>query len=481
MGLLDWFKKRELSSPERMPIWSKSTVTQPEPIWDVKIPDGLSLYPFQEHGVKWLCGRKRVLLSDAPGLGKSVQIAAVINTLKVKPILIVCPATLKLNWQIELEKWLVNKHTIQVVSGKTKLEGADITIINYDLLSRFDLSQHWSMVVCDEAHYLKNPSTKRYKSLFNRLDTDRLYLLTGTPIVNRPIELWSLLKQLDNSWSNYKWYTERYCGATLKRVSYDRVIRDVSGASNLDELHRKIQPLSLRRLRSEVLKDLPDKTRQIITLPANGASAVILSEQDITKRKLSHIDKLEDRVKKATTEAEFYAAVSSLETYITSQFSDLASARQDIGIAKVKPAIEHIKSIIESGDKVVVFAHHRSVINMLASELPGALVITGSTPNRYRQEIVEEFQSDPNAKVFIGNIRAAGVGITLTAAHHVVFVELDYTPGNMEQAEDRVVRIGQKNSVLIQWLVFDGSLDARIAKILSWKQSIINRAIEGKK
>lgn len=471
MGIWSWFK-------------SLSPVASPQTEYvddiEVPIPDGMRLYPFQDTGVKWLVERKRALLADEMGCGKTIQVAGMINTLKTKPILIVCPATLKINWKNELEKWLVKKHTIQVLNGKSELENADITIINYDILGRFNLSRRYAVTICDEAHYLKNPNSKRYKTLFGALTTDRLYLLTGTPITNRPIELWPLLKQIDKSWSNYKWFTDRFCGASIKRVSSTRVIRDVSGASNLNELHSRIRPFMLRRLRKDVLSELPDKTRQIISLPANGASKIILEEQALTKRKLSHLDSLETKVSLATTDDQFARAVNKLEQYLSAQFIDMASTRRELGIAKVKPALEHINNILDSGEKVVIFYHHKDVGNMLAAELPGALRIDGSVPADKRQGIVDEFQRNPRAQVFLGNIQAAGVGITLTSAHHVVFVELDWTPGNMSQAEDRVVRIGQKNNVLIQLLVFEGSLDARIAKILAWKQSIINKAIEGK-
>ena len=465
MGLFDWLFKRNVQVANV----------------DVPVPDGLSLYDFQKQGVNWLRSKDRAILADEMGLGKTVQVAGLLNTTQSFPVLIVCPASLKINWRNELQKWLTHEHSIQVLNGKSMLENAEITIINYDILGKHDiLSRHYKMVVCDEAHYLKNPQTKRYKSLFNGLDTDRLYFLTGTPITNRPVELWPLLKQIDKAWSNYKWFTGRYCNAQMKRVGWDRVVRDVSGASNLDELHSRIKPFMLRRLRQDVLSELPDKTKQIITLPANGAVKIIASENDLTKRRLTHLAKLEANVSDATSDNEFAYAVSRLENYITAQFSELATTRKDLGMAKVKPAIEHINNILDAGEKVVVFAHHRDVIRELTANLPGALVVDGSVPAEHRQRIVDEFQNNPEAKVFIGNIKAAGTGITLTAAHHVVFVELDWTPGNMSQAEDRVVRIGQQNNVLIQLLVFDGSLDARIANILVYKQRIINKAIEGK-
>ena len=468
MGILDWFKPK------------KAPPVQREQDIEILIPDGLKLYPFQAKGVQWLSRRKRAILSDDMGTGKTIQMIALINSINARKVLVVCPATLKLNWESELKKWLVKDQSIQVLSSKSAMNGADITIVNYDILDRFDLSKHWDIVVCDEAHFLKNPKTKRYKSLFKNLNTKRLYFVTGTPLVNRPVELWPLLSQIDESWSNYGYFTTRYCGATLRRVTYNRVIRDVSGASNLDELHKRLKPIMLRRLRKDVLSELPDKTRQIISLPANGASKIILEEQTLTKRKLTHLESLEAKIEAATSDLEFAKAVNKLESYLSSQFVSMATTRRELGIAKVSAAIDHIYDILDSGEKIVIFAHHRDVINMLAAQLPGALIITGSTPVPERQRIIDEFQRNPQAKVFLGNIKAAGTGITLTAAHHVVFIELDWTPGNMSQAEDRVVRIGQKNPVLIQYLVFDGSLDARIAKILAWKQQIFNRAIEGK-
>ena len=159
MGLFDWLFKRNVQ------------VTNV----DVPVPDGLALYDFQKQGVNWLRSKDRAILADEMGLGKTVQVAGLLNTTQSFPVLIVCPASLKINWRNELQKWLTHEHSIQVLNGQSMLENAEITIINYDILGKHDiLSRHYKMVVCDEAHYLKNPQTKRYKSLFNGLDTDRL-------------------------------------------------------------------------------------------------------------------------------------------------------------------------------------------------------------------------------------------------------------------------------------------------------------------
>jgi SWI/SNF-related matrix-associated actin-dependent regulator 1 of chromatin subfamily A len=218
----------------------------------------------------------------------------------------------------------------------------------------------------------------------------------------------------------------------------------------------------VRRLKADVLTELPAKRRQIIPLEPKGISSIIKSEQSLLSR------------------LGFEEAARRLEEGDKLLFDEMAKGRHDLGMAKVPLALDHIKDTLESVGKVVIFAHHQDVIAALREGLLeyGCAVITGQTSGADRQAEVDRFQNDPGCRVFIGNIKAAGVGITLTAASTVVFVESDWTPGWMAQAEDRCHRIGQSESVLIQYLVFDGSMDALLCSMLVTKAAVANRALD---
>lgn len=304
----------------------------------------------------------------------------------------------------------------------------------------------------------------------------RVIALTGTPIPNRPIEAQPILAALDpKNFGSFFGFAKRYCNAHKNAFGWD-----FGGASNLPELQEKLRStLMVRRLKAEVLKDLPAKRRQIITLTPNGAAKLIDSEHAL----YAGVDRLEadaELAEAAGDSVAYDAAVSELKNARRVAFQEMAGVRHDLAVAKIPSVIEHVDDMLESGTaKVLVFIHHHDVADALMAHWGNtAVAITGETPMDSRQQIVDRFQSDPNVKVFVGSITAAGVGITLTAASTVVFAELDWTPGNVTQAEDRAHRIGQTEMVLIQHLVFDGSLDARMAQILVAKQSVASAALD---
>jgi len=419
----------------------------------------LQLKPYQRVGVEFLSTHKAALLADTMGLGKTAQAAVALQNVGAKSAVIVCPASLKLNWRDELCMWGVSAERIGVAYGAS-LPDTDIVIINYDILDKHLnqlISRGNSVVIADEAHYMKNPSAKRTRAMLS-LRGEYNWLLTGTPILNRPLELWPLLRHLDpRTWGRRRSFIERYCDPKIvykgRRGTFP--VWDTTGASNLEELAQRLQPLMLRRMKEDVLKELPDKTRQAVVFPVSSRDIkdVILQEKNlITLNSGSSINGLDK----------------------------LAKLRHNLGIAKVGPALEHIKMILESEEKVVVFAHHKDVIAELKEGLCkySPVSITGDTSIKVRHENVQRFQDDSRVRVFLGNMSAAGVGLTLTAASVAIFVEQDWTPGVMLQAEDRIHRIGQKNSALIQYLVFDGSLDARMANTVARKEAIIDKIVK---
>jgi len=460
---------------------------------DIPSPEGLEYMPFQKAGIAFAAGREHVLIGDEMGLGKTIQAIGLINLdPTIQRVLVVCPASLRLNWQRELRKWLVNYMTVGIADTKSGWPtGADIVVINYDILEKYHerlRQQEWDMLIVDEAHYLKNPKTVRTTQVLGKWHRDpakviepiparRKVFLTGTPIVNRPIELWPILRSAE-VFKNWKFYVERYCAGMQTRYGWD-----VKGASNLSELQEKLRStFMVRRLKKDVLVDLPSKRRQVIELPANGCSGVIAEEKATWERQREIVEELQYAVElaKASDDPQDYEnAVKALRVGITTAFNDMAKASYNVAMAKLPYVIEHLKEAIDSSNKVVVFTQHHDVTDALMKEFGAQAVrLDGRDKMEDRQASVDRFQNDPDCHLFVGSIGAAGVGITLTASSHVVFAELDWVPGNLSQAEDRCHRIGQAESVLVQHIVLEESLDATIAQRVVEKQEVIDKALD---
>ena len=421
------------------------------------VPEGLSLLPFQRAGVAWILERINTLLADEMGLGKTVQCIVAINELKPRTVLIICPASLKQLWKNELEKWLTIEMEIGISVGK-KYSHTQINIINYDILDKHksDLaSQTWDLLIIDEVHYLKNGKTKRAKAVVETpIKAKRKIALSGTPLVNRPAELFTVLKYLSPfGFANRSFFEKRYCAAYYGDSGWDN-----TGHSNLAELQQKLRSsLMIRREKAMVLWQLPNKTRQVVPLKIDRTDLAELNS--VIAPDMSYGD-----------------AMSKLREG-SIEFDTISKYRRMLGEAKVDACIEHISGLLKNVDKLVVFAWHKHVVTALSDAFPRSLLITGGTPVKHRQGIVERFQNDKNVNLFIGNIKAAGTGITLTAASTVVFVELDWVPGNVTQAEDRCHRIGQTSAVLVQHLVVDSSLDINMAKAIIKKQKVIDKTV----
>lgn len=460
----------------------------------IPCPEGLSYLPFQRAGIAFAASHEATLIADEMGLGKTVQAAGLINAdSTIQNVLVVCPASLRLNWQRELNRWLVIPREIAIATS-AGLPTAQIVIVNYDILHSLRPAideRSWDLVVCDEAHYLKSGTARRAVAVLGQrkkgskdewettpIEARRRVFLTGTPLVNRPIEAWPLLNFLTpGTFGSRFGYGKRYCGAYRNGHGWD-----FTGASNLGELQERMrETVMVRRLKADVLTELPPKQRQVIALPANGAGPWVQAENAAFD---AHEDRLVDlraavEVARASDDPEAYRlAVSELTEASRSAFEGISRARHQTAMAKVPYVVAHVSDAIEDGHKVVVMAHHHDVIDGIADAIPGSVRLTGRDPMTARQEAVDRFQNDPECRVFVGSIQAAGVGLTLTAAAHVVFAELDWVPGNMSQAEDRCHRIGQHDPVLVQHIVFDESLDARMAHALVAKQRVLDKALD---
>ena len=435
------------------------------------------------------------------GLGKTIQALGVVNAdPSIETILIIVPASLRINWLREAEKWLVVPREIYVVeNNKSVPDSAEIVVVNYDRIKGavFDslMVREFDILIIDESHKIKNPKAARTKRVLGepekkRPKKDRVpglvdrckrkLFLTGTPILNRPIEIQTVLAAIcPDEFGNFFAFAKRYCAAERTKWGWD-----FSGASRLDELQARLRALCMvRRLKRDVLTELPAKRRQVVELAPNGARGAVEAEANAFR---AHEDRLAalrdeaDLAHAAGDKASYEAAVGKLRNEAQVAFSEISRFRHDVAVAKIPAVIEHVDNVLESGtDKLVLFAHHKDVIKALMEHYGDAAVqLTGDTSQADRQTAVDRFQADPAVKVFIGSITAAGVGLTLTAASHVVFAELDWVPANITQAEDRTHRIGQTGSVLVQHLVVDGSLDARVAKVTGAKQEVADQALD---
>jgi len=458
----------------------------------VPAPEGCEYLPYQLAAAKYAVRRSGTLFGDEMGLGKTIEAICVMNHMLSKgefeSALIVCPASLRINWMRELRKWLVKEFRISVIGIDDWPAKPEIVVINYDRLHRFheELRKRvWSVLVIDEAHYCKNPKARRTQQIVGRrawkdqpavapIPAHVRLMMTGTPIVNRPKELWPLVHYLDPEyWNHGGHYMRRYCGGGWGPYGYQ-----AEGARNLDELHRRLrESVLVRRLKADVLTELPPKRRQIIVLNANGASKVVRMEREIYERHERDMAEATLARETAETEEDYQRAAKRLQHLRKVMFEEISLVRHEVGLAKVPHVIEHLQN---TDGKVVVFAHHKDVLQKIAEEVGEGnyAMVTGDIEIRQRQAQVDLFQQDPSVRFFFGTIGAAGVGLTLTAASHVVFAELDWVPGNVTQAEDRCHRIGQLENVLVQHLVFDQSLDARMVEIIVEKQKIIEQALD---
>lgn len=398
----------------------------------------------------------------------------------IKRVLIVCPASLKINWQREAIKWLTRPLTVGVADGKCWPQ-TDVVVINYENVKKRPeiMETEWDLAVLDESHYIKNEKAQRTKATA-AIKARRRIALTGTPILNRPIELFTTLNWLDPAeWGSFWTFARRYANAHAGRFGWD-----LTGASNLDELQKRLRTTCMvRRLKADVLTELPPKRRQVVELQAGRAALQAVLEErsrwEADESKLREIKAQAEQAKADGNDTAYKEAVKALSSARMAAFTELAELRHKVALKKVPAAVEFIRDALESSSKIVVFAHHLDVIEALREGLEEfrPVVVTGSVSLDERQRAVDAFQIDPEVRLFLGNIKAAGVGLTLTAASHVLFVELDWTPGWVSQAEDRCHRIGQRDSVLVQHLVLDGSLDANLAKMLVRKQEVSDKAL----
>jgi len=414
----------------------------------------VNIYPYQQAGAAWLSSRKHALLADDLGLGKTAQAIRAARLVDARAILVICPASVVVNWQREFAKFWP--------------DGPEPEVVSYDRAMRGQVEDRkLDLLVADEAHFLKTPQSKRTRAIFGeKCDgvgglverADRVILLTGTPMPNHPAELWPALRAL---------FPEQITGTSGKPYAYWQFVskfcktRDngfglqIVGAKNHDLLREKLAPVMLRRLKAEVLPDLPEISFD--PLYVEGRIGVAGPEAELVREALAK------------------DGVDGLKRVA----SHVATLRRLTGMAKVEPVVEWVREWLEGCDrKIVLFAHHREVIqyliDTLGNEYRSALVV-GETLDRQKQ--VDVFQTGP-ARVFIGQNTAAGTGITLTAASDLVLVESSWVPAENAQIAGRIHRIGQKTGCQVRFATLAGSIDEDIQRAVARKTADISAILD---
>jgi len=415
----------------------------------------------QKEAIQKLVENKKFILADDMGLGKTTSTIIAALEAGSKKVLIICPATLKINWKREIENY--SNKLVYIVEGKNFSTDSDFVIINYDIIKNFhdpkkkDDSQvllaNFDLVIIDEAHYIKNAQAQRTK-LINDIvkNVDRLWLLTGTPMTSRPIDYFNLLSLVDSPVSkNWMAYVIRYCEGYQFKAG-PRKVWNVMGASNLEELRDRTSGTILRRLKENVL-DLPDKIITPVYLKLKSKQY-----EEVMGDYYDWYDKNPDESKSLTV-----------------QFSKLTKVRQIIADEKITQTIEIAENIIEQDKKVIIFCNFTDSLNKITEHFgKTAVKLDGSMSKTSRQFSVDQFQENPKVKVFVGNIKAAGVGITLTAAEAVIMNDLSFLPSDHAQSEDRAYRYGQKNNVLVYYPIFENTIEGIIYDILNNKKLVIS-------
>lgn len=428
------------------------------------------LYPYQNEGVEILEQYDgRVLLADEQGLGKTIQVLQYMkNHPEIRPAIVICPAVVK--WVWELQAFQHYGLRVCVLSGrkppKTGLpRNANILILNYDILAAWKdylIALQPQVVAMDEVQAIKSLKTQRAKACKSLCkNVPHVIAISGTPLTNRPMELFSTLnilypKEFPHFWT----YAQKFCHPRRTPWGWN-----FNGASHLDELHRKLKKLGMiRRLKKDVLKDLPDKTR-------------IVAPVDIENRK--------EYNRVLTDFIEWLGEQSPAKAKRARKAEELVKMGYLIRLAaesKMKAVYEWIDNFLESTDeKLVVFCVHKKIVRLLRERYKDISVkITGETSQPNRKQAVLNFQKNKKTRLFIGNIRAAGVGIDLWAASNVVFIETGWVPAEVLQAVDRLHRIGQTKHVFVHFLVARETIEEQLCEIIERKQKIVTHVLDGR-
>jgi SWI/SNF-related matrix-associated actin-dependent regulator 1 of chromatin subfamily A len=439
-----------------------SRATEGEPIPRVAAVLGGVLQPFQWAGVRYVLERRRAFLADEQGLGKTVEALAALEADGAFPALVVCPASLKLNWERETAKWLPHR-TVAIVEGRAAVPpSADVTILNYEVVAdhreRLALRRPLALVI-DESHYCKNPQAKRTRAvrrLAESLPRDALRLaLTGTPVLNHAEELISQLRVLGR-------IEDFGSGARFKA--------QFRGPLTEERLHWHLRRRCfVRRRKQEVLPQLPDKRQVVVPVALDNAREYRLAEDDVIawlREQPLDLSELNAKIA-ATLRAERLAQLGTLQRL---------AAR-----GKLHAALAWIHDFLASGEPLVVFARHREVQEAVMERFPHAAHLLGRDALAAREAAVQAFQREDGPQLLVGATRVAAQGITLTRASNVAFLELEWTPAMHDQAEDRCHRIGQRDAVTAWYLLAAGTIDETMSRLIARKRGLVAAVTDGRR
>lgn len=448
---------------------------------DIPAPAGFGYLPYQRAGISYAQDKNDVLIGDEPGLGKTIQAIGYANLVEAERVLVVCPASIRLNWEREIRNWstIPHVHPYPLLKSKQGVHpSANYVITSYDL-ARTDgvfeamRKDRWDLMILDEAHYLKSTDAQRTQSIFGAGPNshsryaeewlaercDRVMGLTGTPLPNRPRECYTLARAL--CWESIDYMSfDQFCYRFNPIVRNEWTSEEHKG--RLPELQSRLRSnFMIRRLKKDVLKDLPDKRYEFTYIEENGAIREVLAKERMLD---FDIDDLKNPF------AEIWGQISTL--------------RREMGEAKVPRIVEHLRYLLDvvELEKVVVFAHHRSVMDALMEKLAKykPVIIRGGVSAVNKAKAVQDFIEKRDVRIFFGQLDAAGVGIDglQSVASHVVFAEPAWTPGANEQAVDRCHRIGQHDNVVAQFLINEGSLDERVLGAVLDKTHTVHTALD---
>lgn len=468
------------------------------------------LYPFQRAGVAYATQAKRVLIGDEMGLGKTTQAIATVHYLDAYPALVVTTAATKYNWRREWLATVENQNLrVVVLNGKAAdISNADVVVVNYDLLKKWLdplLARNFASIIADESHYLKTETTQRTK-LVHYLATGRMkrgrgagehevikregipvrILLTGTPIVNRPVELVSQIEILGHmrAFGNAWRFKNRYCGPQNngRGTTFD-------GATNVAELNDKLRSLCyVRREKKAVAGELPPINRPTVVMPIDNRAEYVKAERNVIefirqaaqrdrefRKSIAHLPAEEQREALHHYSQQAAQRAAKAETLVR-----INTLKQLTAQGKLAAITEWVTDFLESGEKLILFAHHIATQQALLAAFPGALHIFGDDDAQSRDEAAQRFQHDPDAKLIICSISAAREGVTLTAASNLAFCELGWTPAAHDQAEARCYgRINDLHGATAWYLLAEDTIDETIAALIEDKRAVVAAVTSG--
>jgi len=513
-----WTAPFSIDSVEKLQAWGftieeailsrHASITKESTTTELVLPE--NLYDYQAEGIRFIEAKKgRAMLADEMGLGKTIQILAWLQAHpEVRPAIVVVPASVKLNWVKEARVWMEDPD-LYVINGRPKAtsanaadewkkhrvrkgSGGPVIVINYDLLANkykktksgrpkyeelpdsggwIDRLPDPSAVILDECHYIKNRDRARSMSCTRLCKmAEHVLVLSGTPIENRPVEFYPAISLVEPGIFPSFWqFAQKYCGAENNGYGWD-----FTGVSNTEELHHLLSStIMLRRLKKDVLTELPAKRRIVVPMEVSKADY---------KRYLKVYNEFK-RWLVAKPAKERGKVLADSHQAGSGGLTMIEEAKQLAVLGKLASATEWIKDYLDSGNKLVIFATHKGTLTNLERALKdyNPVKLDGSTRAAARQEVVDTFQNDNSCRVFLGNIKAAGVGITLTAASATCFLELGWTPGAHDQAEDRVHRIGQEaDSVEAYYLVAENTVEEDIVELLDEKRKVLDAVLDGR-